>query len=146
MEGWDGQELHFSDKLFVKATTRSILHIPLNMSSVFPRTFAAIEAAQAGNADNFIVMSHDPSAWKGEHFFSVDRDVPGQEMVRLTGNYLTRVFEGPYKDVRKWENEMAAIVASRGRALKRTYYFYTTCPKCAKQYGSNYVVAVAEVQ
>jgi len=25
------------------------------------------------------------------------------------------------------------------------YFFYTTCPKCAKKYGKNYVVILAEV-
>jgi hypothetical protein len=31
------------------------------------------------------------------------------------------------------------------RALETLYFFYTTCPKCAKHYGKNYVVAVAKV-
>ena len=46
-KGWDEQRLHFKDKRFVRATTRSIFHIPLNMGSVFPRTYKAIEAAKA---------------------------------------------------------------------------------------------------
>jgi hypothetical protein len=145
-EGWDGQELHFEDKRFVKAKTRSIFHIPLNMGSVFPSTFGAIEAAQAKNDDDFIVLSRDPSPWRSEHYFSVTRDVPEQEMVSMTGDFMTKVFEGPFKDAGKWEKEMAAYVESRGRTVKKTYYFYTTCPKCAKQYGKNYVVAVSEVQ
>lgn len=69
--GWDGQELHFEDKLFVKAETRSIFHIPINFASVFPRTFGAIESVQPRNEDDFIVLSHDPSPWRGEHYFSV---------------------------------------------------------------------------
>ena len=42
-EGWDEQELHFKNKLFVKATTRSLFHIPINMNRVFPKTFKQIE-------------------------------------------------------------------------------------------------------
>jgi hypothetical protein len=34
-ENWDSQDLHFQDKLFVRAKTRSLGHIPLNMGSVF---------------------------------------------------------------------------------------------------------------
>lgn len=145
-EGWDGQELHFEDKRFVRAETRSIFHIPVNMGAVFPRTFAAIEAAQAMNADDFIVMSHDSSPWKGEHLFAVSGDVPGQEMVRVSGDFMTKVFEGPFKDVPKWEKVMKAYVEGRGKSVRKTYYFYTTCPMCAKHYGENYVVAVSEVQ
>ena len=36
-EGWDGRHLHFKDKLFVRATTRSLLHVPINMGTVFSR-------------------------------------------------------------------------------------------------------------
>lgn len=144
-EGWDGQELHFKDKLFVKATTRSVFHIPLNMGSVYPKTFKAIEDAGALDEDDLIVLSHDPSAWTGEHYFAVSKDVPGQQMVRLSGDFLTRVFEGPYKNAPRWEQQMQDYVAEQGKQLDKTYFFYTTCPKCAKVYGRNYVVAVAQV-
>lgn len=144
-QGWDAQELHFRDKLFVKARTRSLFHIPLNMGSVYPRTFRAIEDAHATSDDNFIVLSRDPSAWSGEHFFAVNKQVPGQDMVRMSGDFLTKVFEGPYRNVPKWEKELADIVRARGKAPKRCFFFYTTCPKCAKAYGENYVVGVAEL-
>ncbi len=144
--GWDEQELHFKDKLFVKATTRSIFHIPLNMGSVYPKTYEAIAQAGAMAADELIVLSHDPTPWTGEHYFSASKDVPGQTMVRMTGDYLTKVFEGPYKNMPLWEKEMDAFVQSQGKHTKKHYFFYTTCPKCAKFYGKNYVVAVAEIQ
>ena len=145
-QGWDDQELHFKDKLFVKAKTRSIFHIPLNMGTVYPNTFKAIEKAGAQDMDNLIVLSRDLSAWQGEHLFSVTKDVPDQEMLRMSGDFLTKVFEGPYKNAPKWEQEMGDFVKSKGKKVVKTYFFYTTCPKCAKYYGENYVVAVSEVQ
>jgi hypothetical protein len=144
-QGWDEQELHFKDKPFVKATTLSFFHIPLNMGSVYPKVFEAIEDADAMSDDDFIVLSHDPSPWRGEHFFSVTKDVPGEEMVRMTGDFITKVFEGPYKDAPKWEKEMQHFLKERGKEAKKTYFFYTTCPKCAKYYGKNYMVAVSEI-
>ena len=145
-DGWNEQELHFKNKLFLKATTRSLFHIPINMGSVFPKTLAAIEKADAMPKEEFIVLSYDPSAWTEEHYFDVTKDVPDQKMVQLTGDYLTRVFEGPYKNAPKWEKEMASFVESKGKKVKKTYFFYTTCPKCAKYYGKNYVVGVSEIQ
>jgi len=142
---WDGKDLHFNAKPFVKAKTRSFLHIPLNMGSVFKRTFDAIEQADAHSDYDFVVLSRDPSAWSGEHYFSVTKDVPGQTMAHLNGDYMTKVFEGPYRDAPRWARDMEAHVSDRGRQVKQTYFFYTTCPKCAKHYGKNYVVAVAEI-
>lgn len=141
---WDDQKLHFENKRFVKAKTRSVGHIPLNMGRVFKRTFQAIERADAHSDEDFVVMSHDPSAWSGEHYFSVTENVPNQEMVELNGDYVTKVFEGPYKEASTWQREMQANVEAQGAKVKKMYFFYTTCPRCAKHYGKNYVVAIAE--
>ena len=144
-EGWDEQELHFKDKLFVKAKTISLFHIPLNMGYIYPKTFKAIENADAFNYDNMIVLSNDPSPWRAEHYFAVTKDVPGEEMIHLSGDFLTKVFEGAYKDTPKFEKEMEDFVESKDKKIKKTYFFYTTCPKCSKYYGENYMVAVSEV-
>jgi hypothetical protein len=144
-EGWNDQELHFKDKLFVRAKTLSVAHIPLNMGSVFRKTFKAIEDADAGDDEAFIVMSHDRSALSAEHLFAVKDEVPGQEMVRLNGDFLTEVFEGPYKEMPRWHTQAVQNVKARGKEADKVYFFYTTCPKCAKTYGKNYVVAVTQV-
>jgi Bacterial hydrolase len=143
--GWDDQELHFVDKPFVKATTWSLFHIPVNMGAVFKKTFEEIEIAGAQDNKDCIVLSRDMSPWWSEHYFAVAKPVPGQEMTELTGDYLTKVFEGPYEQVPNWHKEMAIFSAAHGKTVETTYFFYTTCPRCAKQYGKNYVVAVAKV-
>jgi hypothetical protein len=145
-QGWDEQELHFKNKLFLKATTRSLFHIPINMGSVFKKTFAAIDKEDARSCDQFIVLSYDPSAWKEEHYFAVTKEIPNQEMVHLTGDYLTKVFEGPYKNALKWKKDMEAFIESKGEKAGKTYFFYTTCPRCAKYYGKNYMVGVSEIR
>ena len=144
-EGWDDQELHFEDKLFVRAKTKSVGHIPMNMGSVFGKTFKAIEKNGAHSDDDFIVMSRELSAWSAEHLFSVTKDVPGQDMVRLSGDFVTKVFEGPYKEMPGWHEQAAQTLKERGKEPADIYFFYTTCPKCARTYGKNYVVALTEV-
>ncbi len=145
-EGWDEQELHFKDKLFVKATTLSLFHFPLTMGAVLPETFKALEDAQAADWDEFIVLSYDPSPWRGEHYITVTKEVPGQEMACLNGDYLTKVCEGPYRKAHVWCTDMEELAQLRGKRPGRIYFFYTTCPQCAKHYGKNYVVGVAEVK
>lgn len=31
------------------------------------------------------------------------------------------------------------------KEIQKLYFFYTTCPKCAKKHGKNYVVLFAQV-
>ena len=115
------------------------------MAQVFKKTSDAIEAAQGYDMDQIIILSRDLSPWKTEHLFAVNKDVPGEEMVSLTGDYVTEVFEGPYKDAPKWEKALEAKLAQTGKRAEKTYFFYTTCPGCAETYGKNYVVGVAQV-
>ena len=144
--GWDHQELHFRGKQFAKASTRSLFHFPLNMSSVFQKAYLAIQDANAGSTDATVVLSNERSPWRADHYFLVDKPIPGMEMTQLTGDFLTRVFEGPYRDMPKWEKALQNEAKQAGKTLKNSYFFYTTCPKCAKTYGENYVVGFAEVE
>jgi len=144
--GWDAQQLRFDGELFVKARTHSLLHVPVDMARVFRKTLGAIEAAGAHSDADFIVLSRDRSPWSSEHYFAVAREVPGLEMARLSGDFVTRVFEGPYRRVPQWAAEVASDLAKGGGRLAQLFFFYTTCPRCAKRYGKNYVVAVAQVR
>jgi len=145
-EGWDGADLHFEDKRFVRAKTRSLMHIPMNMGPVFNRTFGHIMDAGANDDAQSLVLSRDLSAWSAEHLFAVTKDVPGETMVNLSGDYRTEVFEGPYREAPKWIEAFEAELDAEGLDVDETYFFYTTCPKCARTYGKNYVVAVAKVE
>lgn len=144
-EGWDGQELHFKGKRFVKAKTHSVMHIPMNMGSVFARVNKHIDGAGASDPDQFIVLSRDISPWSSEHLFAVSKAVPDEEMTTLSGDFLTKVFEGPYSQARDWHEEMQRIACGGKSEPSDVYFFYTTCPKCAKAYGKNYVVGIAAV-
>ncbi|MGB6229856.1 MAG: hydrolase [Litorimonas sp.] len=141
-EGWEGLVLRFEGAPFVRATTRSLLHVPLDMGSVFDRVQKNIAAADAQDPHRYLILSRDLSATRAEHFFAVTRDVPGEEMTELTGTFRTRVFEGPYRKARAWHDEMAVLTDPD--APGRTFMFYTTCPRCVRRLGRNYVVGFAE--
>ena len=142
-DGWDGQHLHFENKLFLRATTKSFMHIPVNMGRVFTRVQTHIEETDAFSPENCIVLSRDLSAWQAEHLFSVSKAVPDEESVTLTGDYITKVFEGAYREAKNWYEDMQSLAKANGSAYEEIYFFYTTCPKCAKAYGKNYIVGVA---
>jgi hypothetical protein len=144
-EGWDDRSLHFRDKRFLRATSKSAMHIPLDMGKVFRRVQEHVEATGGWDKDDMIVLSRDLSAFRSEHLFAVPRPVEGEEMTTLSGDFVTKVFEGPYREAKNWEREMRALVEAKGGTPSDVYFFYTTCPKCAKAYGKNCVVGVARL-
>lgn len=143
--GWDNVKLHFEDKKFVRAVTKSAMHVPLNMGQVFTRVQENMDDVAAFDNAEMLVLSRDVSAWEAEHFFAVSRDVPGEDMVTISGDFITRVFEGPYRKAAGWVHDMEIAAKAQGKKAKTVYMFYTTCPSCAKAYGENYVVGVAQL-
>ena len=143
-EPWDEKEITWQGKKFVKDRVRSFLHIPLNFGAVMKRNMTRIEAAGA-ESDEVIVLSDENSLWGADVYIAVAADVPNATMATLSGTFLSKVFEGPYQNVRKWMEATKDFVAARGKEIRKLYCFYTTCPKCAKKYGKNYVVILAQV-
>ena len=143
-EPWEGAEVTWENKQFVTDRVRSFFHIPLNFGSVMKRNAALIEAADA-MPENVIVLADENSLWGADVYIDVTGDVPGARMASISGTFLSKVFEGPYKIIRFWIKEMVEYVKSQGKELKKMYFYYTTCPKCAKKYGKNYVVLLAQV-
>lgn len=50
-----------------------------------------------------------------------------------------------YGNVKQWITEMKNYVQGKGKTFHKLYFFYTTCPKCAKKYGKNYIAILAQV-
>ncbi|OAN77299.1 hypothetical protein A8B78_14305 [Jannaschia sp. EhC01] len=143
--GWDDRILHFRDKPFVRATTRSAMHVPLNMGRVFGRVLGRIEDANAMKDEEVLVLSRELGPWEAEHYFAVTKDVAGEEMTTLSGDFLTRVFEGSYAKAADWGHEMEVAARAHGKTPGRVFMYYTTCPRCANVYGENYVVGMVEI-
>jgi hypothetical protein len=147
-ELWDGKEVIWKDKLFVRDTVPQLFHIPLpgSFGKTVSRMWQKIEAAGAKPENrDFLMLTSETSQWKGEIYINVTGEIPDAENVKLSGTYLTKVFDGAYNDVPKWIKEMGKYVSGKGKSVKNYYFYYTTCPKCAKKYGHNYAVVFAGV-
>ena len=141
---WDEKEITWESKIFVTDRVRSLFHIPLNFAGVMKRNVALIGEAGAKSSD-MIVLSDENSLWGADIYIDVTKNVPNASMSTISGIFLSKVFEGPYKNMRIWIKEMKEHVNSKDKKLKKLYFYYTTCPKCAKLYGKNYVVLLAQV-
>jgi len=142
---WENKTIVWKKKIFVKDHVTSFLHIPLNMGNIIVRNLALIEKAKA-KAPHQLMLTDEKSMWGADIYIDVAKNVPGAEMVTLSGTFLTKVFEGPYQNAGTWGKEMTEYVEKKGKILKKLYFSYTTCPKCAKAYGKNYVVLFAEIE
>jgi hypothetical protein len=87
----------------------------------------------------------EKSPWGADVYIAISKDIPGARTATLSGTFLTKVFEGPYRNMRNWIVEMRSFVESKEKTLQKLYFFYTTCPKCSKKYGENYVVILAQL-
>ncbi len=92
------------------------------------------------------MLTDENSLWGADVYIAVSKEVPGEKMEKIPGIFLSKVFEGPYKDAGKWAKEMTSYVKAKGKDLKKMYFFYTTCPKCAEHYGKNYTVLLAKIK
>ncbi len=141
---WDGKTVVWKNKLFVKDRVFSLFHIPINFGGVMKRNIEKIQSAGAMDP-NIVVLSDENSLWGSDVYISVKKNVPDSNMAKISGTFICKVFEGPYKNIGDWVKEMIIYVHSKSKKMEKMYFFYTTCPKCAKVYGKNYVVILAKI-
>jgi hypothetical protein len=141
---WQDKEIKWKNKVFVMGHVTSFFHMPVNMGQVIVKNLALIDKAGA-KADHQLMLSDEKSMWGSDIYIDVAKDVAGAQMATISGTFLTKVFEGPYQNIGKWIEEMNKYVESKGKKTNKLYFFYTTCPKCAKAYGKNYVVLFAKI-
>ena len=142
---WQEKDVHWQGKPFLKDHVSCFFHVPLNMGRTVRRDMARIQAAHAQTSQQPLMLSDETSLWGAELYIEVAGEVPGATVERLSGTFLTKVYEGRFDEAGEWAREMTEYVAAKGRVLEKLYFGYTTCPKCAKAYGKNYVVLFAKV-
>ena len=141
---WQERWIALDGKRFVQDRVRSFLHIPLNFGAVMVRNMAVIQKAGAA-IPNMLLLSDENSLWGADVYLEVAKEIPGAKMASIAGTFLAQAYEGSYRDIPKWIADIQRRLADKGKTMKKLYFYYTTCPKCAKKYGQNYVVLFAQV-
>ena len=118
--------------------------MPLNFGSVMKRLDEQIRNAGA-TIPEWVCLSDHTSKWNMDVYCAVDKEIPNMENTTLSGKFLSKVYEGPYKDTGKWCKDFEEYAKGKRVSISKWYMWYTTCPKCAKKYGKNYVVILAQV-
>ena len=143
-EPWDRKFFQWENKKFIKDRVFTIFFMPLNFGAVMKRLNAKVEKAGATMPD-WLCLSDHTSMWNMDLFLAVDKEVADAENMTLSGKFYSKVYEGPFGDTKKWCKDFEKDVKEKGLKMKKMYMWYTTCPKCAKKYGKNYVVIVGSI-
>ena len=141
---WEDKTLEWNNKHFIKSSVKTFFFMPLNFSRVMRKLDTTVREAGATIPD-WLCLSDHTSKWNMDLYLAVDKEVPDAENVNITGKFFSKVYEGPYKDTGKWCKDFEAAAKNKGFGIRKWYMWYTTCPKCAKKYGKNYVAIVSEV-
>lgn len=141
---WRDATVSWKDHRFVHDHVHSFLHVPLDMGRKVTRNKALIDAVDA-SPEHPLMLCDERSPWGSEIYIEVEKDVPGAEMTTMSGTFRTRVYDGPFSEVGRWAADTRAWVEGQGQEVDRLYFAYTTCPRCAKAYGHNWVVVFARV-
>jgi hypothetical protein len=141
---WDGKTFEWKGKKFIKDSVFTLFYMPINFGGVITKMMKKVEASGAKCQDNLCLSDHT-SKWNMDLYVAVDKKVAHAENVNLSGKYFSKVYEGPFKNTGKWVRDFGADATKNGLALQKMFMWYTTCPKCAKKYGKNYVVIVGQI-
>lgn len=141
---WDNKTMEWNSKKFIKDSVFTIFYIPINYGSVIKRMMGKLEKSGAQSPD-WLCLSDHTSKWNMDIYLAVDKEVKDAENIMLSGKFLTKVYEGDFKETGKWCTDFEGAVKEKDQDVKKMYTWFTTCPKCAKKYGKNYVVIVGQV-
>ena len=142
---WDNQLFEWKNKKFIKDSVFTLFFMPVNFGKVMIRLNKVISDAGA-EIPEWLCLSDHTSKWNMDIYLAVDKEIPGVENTSLSGKYFSKVYEGPFRDTGKWCKDFENVLKSKGLNQKKMYMWYTTCPKCAKKYGKNYVVILANIE
>jgi hypothetical protein len=141
---WDNKVHEWNNKLFIKDKVFTLFYMPMNFGSVMKRINERVENAGVKIPDNLCLSDHT-SKWNMNIYLAVDKEIPDADNVKLSGRLVSRVYEGPFKDTGKWCEDFEKYAGKKGWKTQKQYMWYTTCPKCAKKYGKNYVVILGQI-
>ena len=142
---WEGKIFRWKEKKFIKDSVWTFFYMPLNFGGVITKMMKKIDKAKAKCTD-WMGLSDHTSRWNMDLYLAVNKRVPGAKNVKISGKFLSKVYEGPYKDTGKWCDHFKRYAKKKGLKIKKWYMWYTTCPACAKKYGKNYVVIICKVE
>lgn len=142
---WEGKIFDWDKKKFIKDKVRTLFFMPMNFGQKMRKLDRIVTQAGA-TFPGAMCLSDHTSKWNMDVLLAVDKEIQGVENITLSGKFYSKVYEGSFNETGNWCKDFETVAKGKGLTVKKLYMWYTTCPKCAKKYGKNYVVVIGEVE
>jgi hypothetical protein len=143
-EKWQEKTFEWKEKKFIKDQVFTLFYMPLNFGRVMRRLDKKVRQADLAMPD-YLCLSDHTSKWNMDVLLAVDKEVPNANNTTLSGKFISKVYEGDFKETDSWSKDFENYVKGMNQEIRKWYMWYTTCPRCAKKYGKNYVAILGEV-
>jgi hypothetical protein len=111
---------NWENKTFIRDKVATFLYMPLNFGGVMRRLDKKVRQAGAMVPD-YLCLSDHTSKWNMDLYLAVDKNIPGAHNTTLSGQYFSKVYEGPFKDTGKWMKDFKVAAKAKGINPKKTY-------------------------
>ncbi|MFH1126446.1 MAG: hydrolase [Candidatus Altiarchaeota archaeon] len=144
-DDWDKKTFEWKNKPFYKTKYLSFFRIPLTYRGAVKKSLEVLKAKGLVR-DPMLMLAEEESMFYSTLLVEMSGDDENLPVRRLSGTYVSMFFEGGYRDTPRWIREMVDYCTIQGERPKELYFFYATCPKCAKYYGSAQTVLFARIK
>lgn len=144
---YNNKRIVWKNKLFLKDKAIQFMHMPLNMRQVVGRMWTKIKLNKADPpVKDFLMLTYDPSPWVSEVYMNVTKRIPKANIVKLSGTFIAKVFDGPFNSPPKWVKEFDTYLSKKKLKALKYYFYFTMCPECIKKTGHNYCIVFAQIK
>ena len=123
-EKWDKKLHQWDEKTFIKGSVFTFFFMPVNFGRVISKLCTKVEAAGGKTSDNLCLSDHT-SKWNMDIYLATDKEIPGENNIKLSGKYLSKVYEGDFKKTGEWHKDFENYIKQEGHTLSKTYMWYT---------------------
>lgn len=117
---WDDKIFEWHNKKFIKAKVKTVFYMPLNFGAVMKRLNEKVEKAGARIPD-WLCLSDHTSKWNMDLFLAVDKEIPNVGNTTISGKFLSKVYEGDFKETGKWCKDCEISAKSKGLNIIKMY-------------------------
>ena len=143
-DDWDKKEFIWKQKPFYRTKYRSAFYMPLNLDGVIKKAMDEISKHDL-LPEQVMMLSKEESMFSSTLLVSIKEDADDLPTEKLSGKYLAMLFEGDYRETGNRVKEMEDYLKETGERAEELLFWYVTCPKCVKEYGSAQEVIFAKI-